>query len=81
MANLLEEVRGVALKKKSNSLRDVDMEDVAIAWLQDEVRIGQIAEVLNTGRASTSRIYVRLAMSLRTAFKNGRLKIVTSENS
>ena len=73
---LLEKAKKISTKRGiTNSKEDLE---IALAWLKDEVTLGQVARVYgyeNTKGSSGGRILYRFAVCFRELYRQGKMKI------
>lgn len=71
MKTLLEKAKEVKLRYRTRTDYSKEEIELAIAWMKDEIRVGQVGKVL--GKGSTAIGY-RLAMLIRAAYRQGKIK-------
>lgn len=72
---LLEKAKAKKLSMPKGKIRTTDEHiELAFAWLKDEVRLKQISEVC--GKKNNGNILYSIAVWLREAYRQGKLKIV-----
>ena len=72
MSELLEKAKKVQQKK--GSMASKHDPDLALAWLSGDVALGQVKGAIGGGIGG-GQPYIWLAMSLRKAYRQGRIKI------
>jgi len=72
--SILQEAKKLPVRKGlKNNYSSQEWQDVAIAWLKDEISLSQLMNAMKY--KSTSSTYTAPSLSLRAAFKSGRLKL------
>ena len=69
MTTLLDQAR---IEVSPPTLYEEELLDLAIAWLRGEVRSGRVARVLGV---ASSAVGTRLAVQLKKAVVNGKLRV------
>ena len=70
---LLDQARETAARRLL--MKTPEQQDVAPAWLTDDLSYTQVRSVLPKASKGNSGTYVFLAMALREAFRSGRLAV------